>query len=291
MKETILVTGGNGLVGSKFMSMYSDKYTFETIDISDPVNPVDITNAAQVLETLSKSSAQHIVHYAAFTNVTAAWEQNGDTNGIAYKVNVTGTQNLIDACEKTNKHLIHISTAYVFDGEKEGLYTEDDSLSPIEWYGQTKADAEKLITNSNINWTVLRIDQPFRSDTQVRADVVRRIATGLIDGKLYPQFNNHYFGPTFIDDFAKVVEFFVRTSTTGLFNASSGEKWTDFDFAQQIKESLHLKGEITAGDLDEYLKTLDRPYQRNTAMNVSKLKKTLDFELKDVKSALSEVVL
>ncbi len=291
MKETVLVTGGNGLVGSKFMSMYSDKYTFETIDISDPVNPVDITNAAQVLETLSKSSAQHIVHYAAFTNVTAAWEQNGDTNGIAYKVNVTGTQNLIDACEKTNKHLIHISTAYVFDGEKEGLYTEDDSLSPIEWYGQTKADAEKLITNSNINWTVLRIDQPFRSDTQVRADVVRRIATGLIDGKLYPQFNNHYFGPTFIDDFAKVVEFFVRTSTTGLFNASSGEKWTDFDFAQQIKESLHLKGEITAGDLDEYLKTLDRPYQRNTAMNVSKLKKTLDFELKDVKSALSEVVL
>ena len=291
MKETVLVTGGNGLVGSKFMSMYSDKYTFETIDISDPVNPVDITNAAQVLETLSKSSAQHIVHYAAFTNVTAAWEQNGDTNGIAYKVNVTGTQNLIDACEKTNKHLIHISTAYVFDGEKEGLYTEDDSLSPIEWYGQTKADAEKLITNSNINWTVLRIDQPFRSDTQVRADVVRRIATGLIDGKLYPQFNNHYFGPTFIDDFAKVVEFFVRTSTTGLFNASSGEKWTDFDFAQQIKESLHLKGEITAGDLDEYLKTLDRPYQRNTAMNVSKLKKTLDFELKDVKSALSTVVL
>ena len=291
MKETVLVTGGNGLVGSKFMSMYSDKYTFETIDISDPVNPVDITNAAQVLETLSKSSAQHIVHYAAFTNVTAAWEQNGDTNGIAYKVNVTGTQNLIDACEKTNKHLIHISTAYVFDGEKEGLYTEDDSLSPIEWYGQTKADAEKLITNSNINWTVLRIDQTFRSDTQVRADVVRRIATGLIDGKLYPQFNNHYFGPTFIDDFAKVVEFFVRTSTTGLFNASSGEKWTDFDFAQQIKESLHLKGEITAGDLDEYLKTLDRPYQRNTAMNVSKLKKTLDFELKDVKSALSEVVL
>lgn len=291
MKQNILVTGGNGLVGSKFISMFANKYTFETMDISDPKNPIDITNPTQVLHTLENSNAKYVVHYAAYTDVTGAWKQNGNTTGIAYKVNVTGTQNLVAACNKTGKHLIHISTAYVFDGNTKGMYTEADPLSPIEWYGQTKAEAEMALTSSDINWTILRIDQPFRSDTQVRPDIVRRIASGLQNKALYPQFNNHYFGPTFIDDFAKVVEFFIRTGTTGLFNASSGEKWTDYDFAKLVQENFKLGGEVNSGDLNEYLQTLDRPYQRNTAMDVSKLKGVLDFKLTDVKTALTKVIL
>lgn len=291
MQKTILVTGANGLVGSKFTQMFSDAYEFQSLDISDQENPVDITNHSQVCKALENSDAQFIVHYAAFTDVTGAWKQNGDKTGSAYKVNVDGTRNVIEACQKTNKHLIHISTAYVFNGEKSDLYTETDPLSPIEWYGHTKAEAEQLITESDINWTILRIDQPFRSDTQVRPDVVRRIATGLQDNSLYPQFTNHFFGPTFIDDFAKVVEFFIRTGTTGLFNASAGEKWTDYDFAQAIKESFNLNGEVKPGNLDEYLKTLDRPYQKNTAMDVTKLANILDFELLSVQDALKQVVL
>ncbi|MBP7842730.1 SDR family oxidoreductase [Candidatus Woesebacteria bacterium] len=291
MKKPVLVTGANGLVGSKFTQMFGDSYDFHSLDISNPQNPIDITDSKQVLKALESSDAQHIVHYAAYTDVTGAWKQNGDKLGVAYKVNVGGTQNIVDACKKTAKHLIHISTAYVFDGAKEDLYTEDDSLSPIEWYGFTKAEAERLITESEINWTILRIDQPFCSDTQVRPDVVRRIAQGLQEGKLYPQFTNHYFGPTFIDDFAKVVDFVIRTNTTGLFNATSGEKWTDFDFANLIKETLQLSGEVKPGDLDDYLKTLDRPYQKNTAMDASKLKYVLDFELLSVKEALKTVVL
>lgn len=291
MKKPILVTGANGLVGSKFIQMFADKYEFETLDISDEKNPVDITNHSQVCTALENSEAEYIVHYAAYTDVTGAWKQNGDKTGIAYKVNVDGTRNVIQACQKTNKHLIHVSTAYVFNGEKEGLYTEDDQLSPIEWYGHTKAEAERLITDSDIKWNILRIDQPFRSDTQVRPDVVRRIAKGLKDKNLYPQFNNHYFGPTFIDDFARVVDFMIRTGTTGLFNASSGERWTDFDFANLVNKTLNLSGEIKSGDLEEYLKTLDRPYQRNTAMDASKLKGVLDFQLMSVENALKEVKL
>lgn len=291
MKQAILVTGANGLVGSKFLQMFSDKYEFQSLDISDQENPVDITNLAQVYKALENSPAKYIVHYAAFTDVTGAWKQNGDKTGLAYKVNVEGTRNIIQACQKTNKHLIHISTAYVFDGKKSDMYTEADPLSPIEWYGRTKAEAEQLITDSNVNWTILRIDQPFRSDTGVRADVVRRIASGLKDNSLLPQFTNHFFGPTFIDDFAKVVDFFIRTGTTGLFNASTGEKWTDFDFAQAIKDSFGLSGEIKPGNLDEYLKTLDRPYQMNTALDITKLKNILDFELLSVQDALKQVVL
>lgn len=290
-KQSVFVTGGNGLVGSKFLELFTDQYTFQGLDISDKANPIDITNREQILNVFEKSSATHVVHYAAFTNVTAAWEQRGDKNGVAYKVNVDGTKNLVEACKQTNMHLIHISTAYVFDGEKDGLYTEADELSPIEWYGETKALAENHITQSEISWTILRIDQPFRSDEFLKPDIVRRIISGLQSDSLYPQFSDHYFGPTYIDDFAKVVDYFIRTNTTGLFNASSGEKWTDYDFAQLVKKTFELDGTISEGDLDTYLKTLERPYQRNTAMDVSKLKSTLDFELNGISDAIKRITL
>lgn len=289
MKQPLLATGINGLVGSKLLEIYNDKYTFDTLDISSEENPVDITDLAQVMNALENSKAEFLVHFAAYTDVTGAWKQNGDKSGLAYKVNVDGTKNIVEACKTLGKHLIHISTAYVFNGEKNELYTESDKLSPIEWYGQTKAEAETLITNSSIDWTILRIDQPFRSDSFIRPDAVRRIASGLQNDSLYPQFTNHYFGPTFIDDFAKVIDWTIRTKSKGIYNSSSGESWTDYDFANLINENFGYEKQVKRGDLDAYLKTLDRPYQRNTAMSIEKLKNEIDFELNSINQAIKLV--
>lgn len=284
-KPSILGTGLNGLVGSKLVTDFSNKYTFENIDRADPDNPVDITDFSQVLAAFQKSDSKIVIHLAAFTDVTKAWEQTDDKNGLVWQVNVAGTQNIVKAAKLTNKHLIHISTAFVFDGDKEGFYTELDTPNPIEWYGTTKLEAEKIVQQSDINWTILRIDQPFRSDKFDRLDVAHRIIDGIKNNKLYPLFTNHYFGPTFIDDFAKVLDFFIRTQTTGLFHATTGEKWSDYDFAQLLNETHNLGSEIKKGNLDEYLKTLNRPYQRNTAMNCDKLKNILDFEMLSVEEA------
>ncbi|MCA9369244.1 sugar nucleotide-binding protein, partial [Candidatus Woesebacteria bacterium] len=140
-----------------------------------------------------------------------------------------------------------------------------------------------------IDWTVLRIDQPFRSDFFPRLDIAHRILDGLKNNTLYQQFDNHFFGPTYIDDFSKVVDWVLRTGTTGLFNASSGEKWSDFEFATAIANTHSITTEIQKGDLNEYLKTLDRPYQRNTAMDTTKLQNALDFELTPISKAIAEI--
>lgn len=290
MSKSMYATGINGLVGSKFQSQFASTYTIHSLDIADPQTPVDITNAEQVLSALSSDpEAKYVLHLAAFTNVTEAWKQNGDRSGIAYKVNVEGTQNIVNACQQLGLHLIHVSTAYVFDGEKDGLYTERDTVSPIEWYGQTKALAEELIMNSSIDWTILRIDQPFRDDDFPRQDIAHRILDGLKTNMLYPQFTNHYFGPTYINDFSKVIDWVVRTKATGLYNASSGEQWSDFEFATAIANMRGMTTEIQKGDLDEYLKSLDRPYQRNTAMDTTKLQAALDFKLTPISKALAQV--
>lgn len=289
MKTDILSTGLSGLVGSKIKQQLCGEYQFENLDLSHPTQSIDIINFKQVIGAFTKSPASIIIHLAAYTNVTGAWKQNGDKQGLAYRVNVNGTKNIVQACRETEKHLIHISTAYVFDGQKKEPYLETDSLNPIEWYGQTKALAEDVVTNSDINWTILRIDQPFRSDPFSKKDVVHRIIDGIKDNNLYPQFTNHYFGPTFIDDFAKVVKWTIQTHALGLFHAAAGEQWTDYDFASLINKRLQLGGNIKKGDLSDYLKTLNRPYQKNTALNCDKLKKQLDFSMLSISEAVSRV--
>jgi dTDP-4-dehydrorhamnose reductase len=289
MNQTILATGINGLVGSKFRDLYQDKYEFDTLDISDPNHPVDITDKNQVQQAFEQSSATAVIHLAAYTDVNGAWDQRGDKTGIAYKVNVEGTRNIVEAAAETGKYLIHVSTAFVFDGTKKDLYTEADPTHPIEWYGQTKAEAEEVVQAGEAESVIFRIDFPFRSDPFSRPDIARKIITAIETGKLHPQFTNHYFGPTIIEDFVAVMEWAVRTKPTGIFHASSGEQWTDYDFASLINETLQLGAVVKPGDLDEYLKTLNRPYQRNTAMNIDKLRSVTDVPLQSIKAAVAHL--
>lgn len=290
-KPAILGTGLNGLVGSKLLADFQNTYDFTNLDLRNPVQPVDITNAKQVMAVVSQSPAQYLVHLAAYTDVTGAWQQSGDKNGSCYQINVEGTRNIVEACKASNKHLIHISTAYVFDGEKTGPYLETDATNPIEWYGQTKAMAEEVVMSSQANWTILRIDQPFRNDSFTKVDTLHRVIDGMKSGKLYPQFADHYFGPTYINDFVKVIDFVIRKNLTGLYHASSGESWTDFEFAKLVQSALNIDFTVQPGSLAQYLQTSNRPYQKNTALSINLLKDSLDFELKSIQEAVRETIL
>jgi dTDP-4-dehydrorhamnose reductase len=285
----VLITGSNGLVGSRFTMDFSHQYEFDTCDISNPANPVDITDYSQVEKAFAKSSADVVVNLAAFTDVTKAWEQRDDESGPAYVINVIGTANVLKAAQTTGKHLIHISTAYVFDGEKEGLYSENDPINPIEWYGTTKAKAEEALTSTDSGWTILRIDQPFRPDPFPKTDTAHRIINGLLNGSLYPQFTDHYFGPTYLPDFSKVLAWTIENKPNGIYHASSGEIWSDFNFAQEIKNAHKFSTDVKPGILQDYLKTLNRPYQKNTALDCNKLVNAIDFELTAIKDAVKEL--
>ncbi len=288
-KQPLLTTGLNGLVGSKFAEIYQEKYQFDNLDLRDPKHPVDITDKEAVFDAVSNSNADTLIHLAAFTDVDAAWKQSGDEDGPAYQVNVIGTQNIAEACKQFKKNIIHISTAYVFDGKQDKLYTEEIEPNPIEWYGQTKWEAEQIVKNSNLHWTILRIDQPFRPDPFEKKDYAHKIIDSLLKDELYPMFEDHYFSPTYIPDFAKVLDFFVETEKIGLYHATNGERWNDYHFAKTIKEELELPGEVTKGSVIDYLATLDRPYQKNTALDSAKLRKTIDFDFIAIKRGIQKL--
>ena len=287
----VIVTGGRGLIGSKFMKAYANQYELVQLGASHETR-VDITDSQALSSALNQHpDAQALIHLAAYTDVNGAFAQTDDKDGPAWKVNVVGTKNIADACAERGLYLIHVSTAYVFDGNKPAPYTELDAPKPIEWYVLTKYESEKAVQVSGAKAVILRIDQPFSREASPKVDTLWRIITGLRNGNLYPQFTNHYFGPTYIEDFIKVLDFCLRQQITGVYHASSGESWSDFDFASLVKTTLGLDGVIQKGDLGAYLRTLERPYQKNTAMDNSQLKAILDFPLLSIKEAVAQTKL
>ena len=263
----ILGTGLSGLVGSKFVDLFSQKYSFSNLDLSVGV---DITDIESVRAKVRQSTSPVIIHMAAFTDATKAWEQSGDTHGICYKVNVLGTENIAKAAAEFGKHMIHISTAFVFDGNKQTMYVEDDNTSPIEWYGYTKAKAEEVVQASQASWTIFRIDQPFRSDVFSRPDTAHKLAENLKKPGFKP-FKDHWFAPTIIEDLSQVLDWAITHKPSGIFHATCNKKVSDYEYAVGIARALQIDVEITPGSLQEYLEKTQRPYQKNTAMSSSKL--------------------
>ena len=271
-KSVILGTGLSGLVGSKFVQMFSGVYDFVNLDLK---SGIDITDEVMVMDAVENTQSGVLLHFAAFTDANRANLEKGDKDGIVYKVNVLGTRNMIKAAKEFDRHLIHISTAYVFDGEKEGLYTEEDEVNPIEWYGQTKAWAEEEVLSSDCVYTILRIDQPYREDKFDKQDILHRIIQGLSVDNLPPMFVDHTFTPTKIEIFAQNLNKIIKNRIYGLYHATTEPLTNDYDFAVKIKKMYDLPGEVRPGNLKEYLKRAKRPYQKNTGLDVRKLQTKL----------------
>ena len=150
----ILVTGANGQLGNEVRILAKQHSDWEFIfsDISrhpdgEPTEFLDITSPIALEGRLDA-----IINCAAYTNVDAA----EDNEELAYKLNATAAGNLAQLAKSKGATLIHISTDYVFDGEKNVPYVEEDVPIPSSTYGKTKLEAERLIIYSDINAIVIR---------------------------------------------------------------------------------------------------------------------------------------
>lgn len=134
----ILVTGAKGMLGQDLCPILEDSGAFV---IETDVDTMDITNAEQVKQVLTDIHPDVVVHCAAYTNVDKA-EEDLKT---AELINVTGTENIAEACGKLGITLVYISTDYVFNGTKQELYTPQDRPDPINNYGLTKYEGEEAV--------------------------------------------------------------------------------------------------------------------------------------------------
>ncbi len=272
-------TGLSGLVGSKLVEALSGSYRFVNLDLSRGVDILDADTLEKVVTEEGPGAA--LIHLAAFTDANAAAEQNGDTSGVAYQVNVVGTENIARLCKRHSLHLIHLSTSYVFDGTKQGPYTESDIPSASEWYGYTKQKAEEVVAEITPDATIFRISFPYRLDEFPKPDIWRKMRSALEAGKSGPFFADHFFTLTPLDWFAKVMSWAVRTKPAGVYHATTDTVYTDLTLAQEVARSLGIDRELEGSSVVEYNKTAVRPYQPNLVLSNDRLKQAMGSEYPD----------
>ncbi|MBI4037247.1 dTDP-4-dehydrorhamnose reductase [Candidatus Daviesbacteria bacterium] len=239
--EKIIVFGGSGLVGSRFVQLNQKKF-----DISAPIHSeVDLLDPKSLADFIEKSQAKAVVNFAAFTNVDGAEKEKDDKNGLAFKLNAMAPKNLAAICLSLNLHLVHLSTDYVFDGQKENApYTEEDEMDPINWYGLTKMLGEEEILQSGCFHTIARIEMPYRANFAGRSDFARFFLEKLQTGQKISAVNDQKITPTFVDDVAKALTVMIKKPTQGIFHVVSTNPTSPYQFALTLAQQFGLNKEL-----------------------------------------------
>lgn len=256
----ILVIAPESLTGSRFVELLAGKFELFGAGFWSEINStlnlagyddLDITNLGQVERVLDKVAGQVVINFAGATDVGAIEKtrpsdvsnQNELDRNLAYRINVLGTRNILQAAQKTGKLPIFISTDFVFDGHN-GPYSEDDELAKsaeeISWYGWTKLLAEKEVRASTVKSLTLRISYPYRREFNGKGDFARnflklydKFKNGQSDS-IHPIFTDQMFTPTFIDDIPGAVEFLLQKQEKGFFNLAATERTNFYDFFGEL---------------------------------------------------------
>jgi dTDP-4-dehydrorhamnose reductase len=131
----ILVIGSNGQLGCELCKR-GVRYSFDIVSLDLP--RFDITDPSEVKKVIGHSHGSLVINAAAYTAVDKAESEPE----LAFAVNRDGPANLASSCSEAGIPLIHISTDYVFDGNKKGPYLETDPICPLGVYGKSKAEGE-----------------------------------------------------------------------------------------------------------------------------------------------------
>lgn len=224
MYDRVLVTGGNGLLGTKTVELLlaegrqpiSASLEPESLNRflgAFPYFPLDITDAAAVRNLLARLRPEAVIHTAAFTAVDACETQRD----LSRRVNVEGTANVAAACREIDARLVHLSTEYVFDGES-GPYTEEDLPRPISHYGLTKLESEKSVRERCSDWVIGRTTVLFGRAPNVRPSFVAWLVDKLSRGERIRVVDDQIGSPTLADNLARMLVGLLDSDRGGIYN-------------------------------------------------------------------------
>lgn len=280
MDNLILVTGSEGLVGSRYLEISQFKKNLH------PPKQVelDITKPAELKAVVSSYDFDAVINFAAYTDVSEAEKQRGNKNGDCWQVNVEGVRNLVSAIKPRREkvHFIQISTDMVFPGSKEkpGPYFEDykpeTDENKLTWYGFTKAESERIVMNElGDNGTILRINYPVRAKFDQKLDFLRNLLKKYDDGNLPPLFTDQQISITFIDEACKTLDKIISGNLAGVFHASSKDTTTPYKIASYLlKKVRNAENVVEATTLTEYLEMKGENAYRYPKFGGLKVEKT-----------------
>ena len=237
-----LIIGGSGMIGShltnacKSQGYETISTYFEKMPSSDYQFFLDITNREKTIQLINEQNPDAVFLASALTNVDLC-EKNFE---IAKSTNVTGTQNVIYGCKKTNSKLVYFSTSAVFDGKKI-KYSESDETCPVNNYGITKVLSEQLIKNSKLPFLIIRTDQPYGwTEKWQRTNSVLRIIDNLKNNNVFNEITDWYNNPTYIPDMIISIMELIKQNSTGIYHITGSDFLSRYDCAILVAEVFNL---------------------------------------------------
>jgi dTDP-4-dehydrorhamnose reductase len=265
IKNTILVTGGNGQLGSELRELAS-KYTDHHFIFTD-VESLDICNHKAVVTFIEKNNINVIINCAAYTAVDKAEEQAE----LADKINHVAVANFAQIAKDQNIQLVHISTDYVFDGTNHKPYTESDIPNPQSVYGQTKLEGELAMQKINpqnsmiirTSWVYSKFGNNFVK-TMLRLGSARNQLSVVAD-----QIGT----PTYAADLAEAIVTIlpnIKNKNVEIFHYSNEGVCSWYDFAKAIFEIQGVSIKVDPIESSKYPTAAKRPFF--SVLNKNKIK-------------------
>ena len=266
-KTKILITGSNGLLGQKLVSLLVQQTDIQLIATSRGANrmdftegyeyqEMDITDAEQVAEVIGKVRPDAIIHTAAMTNV----DQCEGEKDLCWTMNVKAVEYLTEACEKHHIFLCHLSTDFVFDGQS-GPYREEDLPSPMSFYGWSKYAAEEVIKRSKYPWSIIRTVLVYGiTNDMSRSNIILWVKNSLEQQKPIKVVTDQFRTPTLVEDLAMGCYLVVNQKAEGIFHISGKDFLTPYEMAIKTADFFGLdKSLISKVDSSNFTQPAKRP--------------------------------
>lgn len=285
----VLVTGKNGQVGSCLVSQLSDISSIDFLALGR--DELDITNAGQVNEVVNKYQPNVIINAAAYTAVDKAESEVELANAI----NNVGPKNLAKVASNINAVILHLSTDYVFDGNKDGLYLETDKVNPQSIYGQTKLAGEQSIAQECAAHIILRTAWVFSENGNNFVKTMLRLAQ---TRDTLAVVGDQFGGPTYAGDIAKtlidITQQLQQGSTKfGVYNYSGYPHVSWKEFASKIFEKALSKNLIQSPITVNSILTADYPTPAkrpaNSKLDCNKIKTDFSIQPSDWETSLNTI--
>ena len=248
----ILITGGKGQLGTDCVRVFRETHEVLAIDLDE----VDITRQADLEALVQKFMPDIIINCAAYTQV----DQCEIEKKLAWKVNVTGTENLVNCSEKHGNRLIHISTDYVFDGRKKipEPYVETDQPNPVSYYGKTKYESEKVVQRASDRHVIVRPAWMYGVNGHNFLKTMLSLALKNTGDEI-KVVNDQYGSPTWSYALALQIEQIVHADAGGIYHATGEGFCTWFELAEYFLNKIQVPHIIVPCTSEEFPTRAKRP--------------------------------
>lgn len=280
--KKILVIGENGQLGNCIRKIAPDfelDYEFVFTDSQT----LDITDEDQINNFFNNEKPDFCINASAYTAVDLAEKEKEK----AFAVNADGVGYLAQACKDNKAILIHVSTDYVFDGETNLCYSEDDFTNPIGVYGESKLKGEELALELNPKTVILRTSWLY---SEFNKNFVKTMLNLFSQKEELGIVGDQFGQPTNANDLAEAIMNIIDApqKTYGVFHFSNYPETTWFEFAQKIAEFSKSSIKLNALTTEQYPTPAKRP--KRSTMCLDKIEDVYKVETKHWENSLEECI-